>query len=256
MVGDLGQGGFGKVYLAYDDFLKRHVAVKVPKPGLIRTPKQFKSFLEEARIAAGLRHKSIVAVYDVGAVDETMLYVVLEYIEGKTLSWRLRRDRPPLEELIGILAEVAEAIHYAHSKRLVHRDLKPSNILLDLEGRPHVADFGLAVGELSPEAFSGRIEGTPAYMAPEQIRGEWHRLSPRTDVWAIGVMLYEILADRDPFPGSEHEQILASILQVDPDPPSKIAPGVPVELENICLKCLSKRHAGSLRDSPESRRRP
>src|SRR5262249_33858699 len=159
-------GGFGTVYLARDRELGRLVAIKVPRRGLLNSPQQVQAFLDEARIAAGLVHPAIVAVYDVGRQGENDVFVVFEYVEGRNLSSVLKTDRLSPSQLVRLLIPVAEAVHHAHKAGLVHRDIKPSNILIDLHGRPHIADFGLALSE-NPQDFRSReVAGTPIYMAP------------------------------------------------------------------------------------------
>ena len=239
----LGRGGFGKVYLARDDKLGRPVAIKVPHPGLFRTPGQLEQFQAEARIAAGLKHHAIVQVYDVGDHDQEAgePFVVFEYIEGRNLSELFRAARFSPARIAGLMIHIAEAAQFAHRAGLVHRDLKPSNILIDGQGQPHIADFGLAVREDLQRLRTGEIAGTPSYMAPEQIRGETHRLDARTDVWAMGVILYLGLGRRLPFPARRREELFRSILEADPKPPHQIDKSIPRELERICLKCLSKR---------------
>jgi eukaryotic-like serine/threonine-protein kinase len=239
----LGTGGFGTVYLANDAELSRPVAVKVPRAGLLRSPAQVESFLAEARNAAGLRHPAIVAVFDVGHVDDSEVFVVFEYVEGRNLSEMLHGERLSPTQIATMLVPVAEAAHHAHRAGLVHRDLKPSNILIDSLGRPHITDFGLAIREELQGLRGGEVAGTPLFMSPEQVRGETHRLDGRTDVWAIGVILYRCLLDRQPFAGRDYNEIFDEILNRDPKPPRQIDDKVPRELERICLKCLSRRMA-------------
>src|SRR5262249_58886544 len=143
----LGEGGFGRVYLARDEQLQRRVAVKVPHPHLIARPQDADAYLAEARTAAGLDHPHIVPVYDVGGTEQFPCYVVSKYIDGPDLAARLRQSRLPLHEAVGLVAIVAEALHHAHKQGLVHCDVKPGNILLDRGGKPYVADFGLALRE-------------------------------------------------------------------------------------------------------------
>ncbi|MGO9913562.1 MAG: protein kinase domain-containing protein [Isosphaeraceae bacterium] len=239
----LGRGGFGVVYLAHDGELSRRVAIKVPRPEFLRSPAQVESFLNEARIAAGLHHPAIVGVHDVGRLGENEVYVVFEYVEGRTLSDVLETERLSPSRISGLMIPVAEAAHHAHRAGLVHRDLKPSNILIDADGKPHITDFGLAVREELQDLRTGEIAGTPHYMAPEQVRGETHRLDGRTDVWALGVILYLGLLGRQPFSGRDPSEIFDEILHRDPKPPRQVNDRLPRELERICLKCLSKRMA-------------
>ncbi len=239
----LGRGGFGVVYLAHDGELSRRVAIKVPRPEFLRSPAQVESFLNEARIAAGLHHPAIVGVHDIGRLGENEVYVVFEYVEGRDLSEILETERLSPSRIAGLMIPVAEAAHHAHRAGLVHRDLKPSNILIDEDGKPHITDFGLAVREELQDLRTGEIAGTPHYMAPEQVRGETHRLDGRTDVWALGVILYLSLLGRQPFSGRDPSEIFDEILHRDPKPPRQLNDRVPRELERICLKCLSKRMA-------------
>ena len=236
----LGSGGFGTVYLARDGDLNRTVAIKVPHRQAFGSARQVDEFLNEARMAAQFRHPAIIAVYDVGREPDGGIYIVLEYVDGLSLSEILKNGDYSLERLVDILARVAEAVHHAHKRGLVHRDLKPANILVDSEGNPRVADFGLAIRDDVQRLRSGEVAGTAPYMSPEQVQGETHRLDGRTDVWALGVTLYRVLTGRRPFSGNLDE-LIDEIRYRDPKPPRQINDVAPKELERICLKCLSKR---------------
>ena len=236
----LGSGGFGTVYLAHDADLNRTVAIKIPHQQSFGSNRQAIEFLNEARVSVQVQHPGIVSVYDVGREQDGSIFIVLEYVDGLSLSEILKRGDYSIERLVDILARVAEAVHHAHKCGLVHRDLKPSNILLDAAGNPHVADFGLAVRDDVHRFRAGEVAGTAPYMAPEQVRGETHRLDGRTDVWALGVTLYRVLTGRRPFSGSLDE-LIDEIRYREPKPPRQIIDTVPKELERICLKCLSKR---------------
>jgi serine/threonine protein kinase/formylglycine-generating enzyme required for sulfatase activity len=236
----LGQGGYATVYEAWDGVLCRSVAIKIPRTERFRSKRILDEFLTEARTAARLKHKSIVAVHDVGWTADGKCFIVLDYLAGGTLSEALVRQPHAADHAAHLMADVAEAVAYANEQGLIHRDLKPSNILLDAEGRPHVTDFGLAAFEESPKLKSEDVVGTPAYMAPEQVRGENHRLDGRTDLWGLGVIFYLLLTGRLPF-GSATGTYFEEILARDPKPPRQIVPQIPRELERLCLRCLAKR---------------
>ena len=237
----LGGGNFGRVYLCRDEQLNRLVAVKVPRFDRLAGPDGLSRFLREARHAAMVQHPGIVTVHRVDFDDVVGCYVVMEYIEGRSLAALFRKKQLTRTCAVEMLIAVGDAMSFAHEKRLVHRDLKPENILLDERGKPHIADFGLAVHEDDRWPMRGEVAGTPAYMAPEQVRGESHRLDGRTDVWALGVILYRMLTGHRPFNGTCTEEMFEDILDREPVPPRQRDRTIAKELERICLKCLSKR---------------
>ncbi len=236
----IGHGAMGNVYLAWDDELRREVAIKSPRPDRFKSDDEMTQFLEEARTVAKLRHPNIVSVYDIWRAGDGTPFVVMEYVEGGSLRKYLDSNKPTYSRIRTLLAPVADALRFAHAAGFVHRDVKPSNILIDKAGNSRLADFGLAIDERTQGHLAGQIAGTIPYMAPEQVRGETHRLDGRTDIWALGVVLYEMLVGRRPFGGDDENGILEEILNREPKPPRMIDDSVPVELERICLKCLRK----------------
>jgi serine/threonine protein kinase/formylglycine-generating enzyme required for sulfatase activity len=236
----LGTGGFGIVYLARDEQLNRQVAIKVPHAKRVSRPEDAQLYLTEAQTVASLEHPHIVPVYDVGGTADHPFFVVSKYVQGADLATSIRAQRLSWQQAAQLIATVADALHYAHKQGLVHRDVKPRNILIDVNGNPFVVDFGLAlreenVGEGPPFA------GTPTYMSPEQARGEGHRVDGRSDIFALGVVFYELLVGHPPFRSDRLSQIFEQITSQEPRPPRQYDDSIPKEVERICLKALSKR---------------
>ncbi len=236
----LGRGGFGTVFLGHDEQMDRPVAIKVPRDDQLDSDQSVAAFLSEARHVSKLKHAGIVTIFDFGQADG-QCYLVYEFIEGMSVAEFMRRGSLAFADVARIVAESADALDYAHAEGVYHRDIKPSNILLDREGRAHVTDFGLAVREEELVAERGRQSGTEPYMSPEQVRGEGHRIDGRTDIYSLGVMLYEMLCGRRPFEGKSRDVMFDEILNRDPRPPRQIKHAIPRELERICLKAMARR---------------
>ncbi len=235
----LGTGGFGTVWRAKDTLLQREVAVKVPRKDRV-TGMNMSLFLREARAAAKLRHPNIVAIHEVGEEDSSA-FIVSDLVDGVSLKVWLETMRPSTTESAMLVAKLATAAHHAHERGIIHRDLKPANVLIDRRGEPHIADFGLAKRDTAEDslAVDNQLVGTPAYMAPEQARGDHTAIDGRTDVYALGAILYEMLTGQRAFHG-EMSLMLNQIQHVPPPSPRKLKPEIPRELEAICLKCLAK----------------
>ncbi len=236
----LGGGGFGSVYLAYDPILDRDIALKVPRGPAPWADEQTQSFLAEARIAVRLKHPHVIAVHDAGESAESGVFIAMEYVEGESLSERLKRGKLSIPDTVRICGQIAEAMQVGHKLGLIHRDLKPSNILLDGTGSVKVCDFGLAMHEEGQQARRGEVSGTLPYMSPEQLAGNSHLLDGRSDIWSLGVMLYECLTGRRPFRGDNKEEIREEILTRDPKPLRQLDETIPPALDELCLHCLRR----------------
>jgi len=242
----LGKGGFGEVFAALDEELDRLVAIKVPRPERVSQPEDIEAYLNEARILASLDHPHIVPVYDVGRTNDGLCFVVSKLVEGSDLAVKIKHDRPSFRESAELAAIVADALHFAHTRGLVHRDVKPANILIDASGKPYVADFGLALRDEDFGKGAG-LAGTPAYMSPEQARGEGLRVDGRSVIFSLGVVFYELLTGRRPFIAKAQDKDKARdelrdlIATTEARPPRMIDDTIPKEFERICLKAMSKR---------------
>lgn len=235
----IGRGGFGTVWRAYDPLLRRMVALKIPRGGRVSAHDRT-TILHEARAVARLRHTAIVQVYEVGEAGDAV-YIANEYIEGLSLGEFLATHRMPLAQAVRLCMRLAEALQHAHEAGVIHRDLKPSNILLDSTHTAWLTDFGLARHldtEEQPKNATAVI-GTLAYMPPEQARGQAQDADGRADIYALGVILFELLTGQRPFVG-ENEDLRRAILDQPPPRPRQLDPGIPRDIEAICLKCLAK----------------
>jgi serine/threonine-protein kinase len=247
---ELGRGGMGIVYKAWQRGLRRLVAVKMLPD--CAPPELRARFQVEGEAAARLQHPNIVAVHEVGG-DSRRPFLVMEFLEGGSLASKLAGAPLPAREAARLVELLARAVEYAHGRQVLHRDLKPANVLLSADGTPKVADFGLArlLAGGADLTRTGAILGTPSYMAPEQARSGTCPVGPAVDVYALGSILYECLTGRPPFKGVTDLDTLGQVAEVDPVPPRQLQPGVPRDLDTICLKCLHKDPAGRYRSSAE-----
>ncbi len=258
---ELGRGAYGVVFLADDPLLRRQVALKVPLPEALLTPDLRRRFMLEAQAAAALTHPNLVPVYETGE-EWPICYIAAAYCPGQTMAAWLREQAQPIDMRFAatLVSQLADGVAYAHSQGILHRDIKPTNILLEPQAKqsddatsaveaactlaliPKLTDFGLAKIEeyAAGETRTGAILGTPAYMAPEQAAGRLRDIGPATDVYSLGVVLYELLTKRSPFAGECDQDTLRRTLFDEPVAPRKLRPGLAADLDAICLKCLEK----------------
>ncbi len=240
VIQEIGYGGTGKVYKAYDKELQRSVALKVLKDVKER-PDHLKRFFREAYLMAKLDHRNIVSIYDIGEEKGTLFYT-MELIDGFSLNKHIETKQLSFLESAQILKKVSNAVTFAHANGVIHRDIKPSNIMIDQNGEPRLLDFGLAKSVEGNEKISqtGVIVGTPVYMSPEQATGS-HLVNEMTDIYSMGALFYEMITGEPPFKGNSSLNVILQVLHVDPLRPRKISSSIPIELESICLKAMDKK---------------
>lgn len=256
---EIARGGMGVVYKAFHQSLNRVVALKCMQSGALANPRDVQRFQGEAQAAAKLDHPHIVPVFDVGS-HANLHYYAMGFIDGETLLSKLRSG--PLDSRVAavLLETLARAVAYAHQQGVVHRDLKPGNILIDQTGQPRITDFGLAkrLQEDSNITVPGEIIGTPNYIPPEQADGCIREITPAVDIYALGAILYCVLTGRPPFLSSSSSETLRQVLNCEPILPRHLNPGIPKDLETICLKCLqkipAKRYSSALELAEDLRR--
>jgi serine/threonine protein kinase len=234
----IGVGGFGRVYKGFDTWLDRPVAVKIPKVDRAVGVEEVDQCRLEAKKVARLRHPNIVPVYDVGK-DGASCFIVSEWIDGENLANQIKNGRLPYLQAVRVIADVADALAHAHAHGYFHRDIKPANILLDGSGRAYLTDFGIAVveGELLKDVSGA---GTLPYMAPEQLDGRLGPADHRADIYALGMVMFELLTGLRPFRSASPLALREQILAGDVPTPRSIEPSVPKPLERFCMRCLAQ----------------
>ena len=252
----IAQGGHGQVWQAFDPELQRRVAVKITRPERMARLKAHQRYVEqyrlveEARKVARLSAPGIMTIFDVGIQDQ-LAFIVCELIEGEDLAHRLRTIKPTFAEAVRLCIETAEILSIAHKEGFIHRDIKPGNILLEKGGRIVITDFGIAatLNEIDREA--GTVVGTPSYMSPEQATGHTEAIAETTDIYSLGVILFEMLTGRLPFENASTPDLIDEIIEKEPPKPTSIDPLIPLPLERVCLKALSKTPSERQKDALE-----
>ncbi|HTA36228.1 MAG TPA: protein kinase, partial [Solirubrobacteraceae bacterium] len=249
VISRVGSGGMADVYLAEDQLLGRQVAVKLLHHHFAEDQEFVERFKREASSAAGLSHQNIVGIFDRGEWQGTY-YIAMEYVAGRSLK-TLVREQGPLDpvQAIDIVIQILRAARFAHRRGVIHRDLKPHNVIIDEEGRARVTDFGIARAGASDMTLTGSIMGTAQYLSPEQAQG--HVVSGSSDLYSIGVILYELLTGTVPFDGETAVAIAFKQVSAQPHPPSEVNPSVPPALDAIVLRALAKDPAQRYADADE-----
>jgi len=244
----LGQGGMGSVYKVYDPILERIVALKVILQGHEFTSSQIERFTREAKAIARIKHPNIVAVHEIGELPRH--YFTMDFIEGQNLSQMINGSPLPAERVVSLTTKIASALIAAHAKGIIHRDLKPSNIMVDDDWEPHLMDFGLAKldSEEAQITRTGDIVGTPEYMAPEQVDPGLGEFDAVSDLYAVGIILYEMLTGATPFNGTPI-RVMWQKLNATPQPPRSLVPTVSAALEAVCLKAITKEKSDRFKDA-------
>ena len=245
---ELGRGGMGVVYKAEDTRLKRTVALKFLPPQALASDEERDRFTREAQAAASLNHPAIATVFEIDERDGQR-FIAMEYIQGKSLKQKLESGPMKIPEALDLAAQIAEGLHAAHEKGVIHRDMKSANVMVTEKGQVKVMDFGLAkLKGVSLLTKQGTTLGTVSYMSPEQARGE--KVDHRTDIWSLGVILYEMVTGRLPFEGDFEQAILYAILNSDPEPATGVRANVPLELDRISDENAGQGPGGPLSECP------
>src|SRR3989475_2021593 len=234
----IGEGAMGAVWKAYDSVVRRFVALKLLPSAVGRSTDARDRFLREARAAGALQHPNIVTLYELGEADR-QLFIAMELVAGRDLSSLIALREPlALERKLDIVIEVLQGLSYAHERGVIHRDIKPSNVRIASDGSVKIMDFGIARLQSAEVTGSGAIVGTPTYMAPEQITNG--AITPATDLFAVGCLLYELLSYQKPFEGETVHGVLYQVLTTDPKPLRTVAPSIPASLERVVYKSMNK----------------
>jgi len=246
---EIGHGAMGVVFKAHDPVIGRLIALKTITASVAEDSGLLERFRREAKAAGALQHPNIVTIYEMGEADGVP-FIAMEYLEGESLDALISRHAPaPLPQKVGYLVQTCRALQYAHRRGVVHRDIKPANIVVTVEGVVKVVDFGIALLAAASKTQTGTLLGTLAYMSPQQLRG--NRADARSDIWAVGVVLYELLTGRRPFVGENHAALVLSILQDDPVPLRVLLRDCPYQLDAIIRRTLSKDDAARFQSMEE-----